>query len=261
MILRQEKHVSFPSTTIVMPAYNEETRIGNVLKEISTLISSNSLNWEVIVSIDGVDQTEEIVKEYISIFPFIKYWKEIGRSGKGNAIKRVINNAEGEYTLIMDADGAVKLKDIMSYFSYLHEYDVIAFDRYSNHDNFIPILRRLPSRAFNLLIRALLKVNIKDTQCGYKLMKTKYAKEALSKTTVTNTFFDVALLYYLKKLGARITEVDIKYEHSSESKFNVVLLTAGEAISLASFIIRHSRFYKYVPEWLKELYVKRFRWI
>ena len=260
-MMNLEQAVPIPPVTIIVPAYNEESRIKGVLDEISDFISRNNVDWDLIVSVDGDDGTEDIVRRYSSVHQFIKLDKGVERGGKGYAIKRVVNHSKGEFTLIMDADGSVKLDDIVSNIHYLTDYDVLLFDRYSNPENSIPIRRRFPSRVFNVLVRAFLKVNVKDTQCGYKIIRTSYAKEAFKSITVTNAFFDVALLYYITKMGGKIKEIGTKYSHDEDSKFNVLLLIVGEGVSLSAFLVRHSRFYRYVPEWTKQLYVKKFKWI
>ena len=250
-----------PSTTIIIPAYNESERISQVLKDIADLVSLNSLNWDVIVSIDGRDGTEEVVRRFSLDHPFIRYEMGRGRSGKGNAIKRVVDDSKGEFTLIADADGAVSLSEIVRGFSFGEGYDVILFNRYSNDGNEIPLRRRIPSRGFNILVRALLGLNVRDTQCGYKVIRTDVAKEAFRRVGVTNTFFDVALLYHIRKMGSRIKEIDVKYTHNGESKFNIMSEIIGQGVSLFAFRLRNSRFYKYIPHWATDLYLRKFRWI
>ncbi len=261
MLATEAQNRMIPSTTIIIPAFNEENRIGRVLVEIKDLVTTNNLNWDVIVSIDGKDNTEEIVRGFTSLYPFIRHQKSQGRSGKGYAIKRVINSSTGEFTMIMDADGAVKLSDIVKNFQYLVKYDAILFDRYSANGNTIPLYRKIPSRGFNMLVRAMLGLKVTDTQCGYKIVRTSILKEAFKRTGITNTFFDVALLYHIQKLGGKIKEIEVKYSHRDESKFNIIGEILGQSVSLLAFRIRHSRFYKYVPKWATELYLKKFRWI
>ena len=261
MLATEAQNRMIPSMTIIIPAYNEENRIGRVLEEIKDLVTTNNLNWDVIVSIDGKDNTEEIVKGFTSLYPFIRHQKSQGRSGKGYAIKRVINSSTGEFTMIMDADGSVELTDIVKNFQYLTKYDAILFDRYSANGNTIPLYRRIPSRGFNMLVRAMLGLEVTDTQCGYKLVRTSIIKEAFKRIGITNTFFDVALLYHIQKLGGKIKEIEVKYSHRDESKFNIIGEILGQGVSLFAFRIRHSRFYKYVPKWATELYLRKFRWI
>jgi len=249
------------SISIIIPAFNEENRIGNVLNELIDYINSNSLNWEIIVSIDGNDGTEEIVKGYSEKFAFIKYDKKAGRNGKGNSIKRVLPLVKNDYILLMDADGSIKFDEIIKNLHYLDSYDVIIFDRYSNHDNDIPLIRRIPSRGFNILVRVLLNIDVRDTQCGFKVIRSDLMKRTFSNVSVTNTFFDVALLFYIKMYGGRIIEIPVNYKHDEDSKFNVVSEIVGQGVSLLAFTIRHSRFYKYIPDWARNLYYRKFRWI
>jgi len=252
---------NIPSATVIIPAYNEEKRIGRVLQEISEFITTNSPYWNVIVSIDGNDGTEEIVNDYSKKYSFISYSKNGNRTGKGGAIKRVVSETTGEFTIIMDADGSVNFQAIADNLGLVSNYDVILFDRYSKQGNRIPALRRIPSRGFNALVRVLLGIRVNDTQCGYKIVRTEMLKRAFSQISITNAFFDVALLFYLKRSGARIGEVEVAYDHSEESKFNIVALIMGEGVSLVAFRVRHSRFYKYVPEWARNLYFRKFKWI
>ena len=250
-----------PSTTIIIPAYNEEGRIGRVLEEIADFVVTNKLNWDVIVSIDGSDNTVEVVKGFSNDYSFVKYERVMGRSGKGYAIKRVMDKSTGEFTLMTDADSGVSLQEILKGFSYCGTYDAILFDRYSANGNTIPLYRRFPSRGFNILVRAMLGLKVMDTQCGYKLVRTSIIKEAFKRIGVTNTFFDVALLYHIQKMGGKIKEIEVKYSHKDNSKFNILGLVIGNGVSLLAFRIRHSRFYKYVPNWATKLYLMKFRWI
>ena len=257
----EPQNVMMPSTTIIIPAYNEEKRIGRVLEEIADFVTVNNLKWDVIVSIDGSDSTEEIVRSFSNDHSFVKYERGRDRSGKGYAIKRVVDKSTGEFTLIADADGAVSLHEILKGFPYCDTYDAILFDRYSANGNAIPVYRRIPSRGFNILIRAILGLNVTDTQCGYKLVRTNTIKEAFKRIGITNTFFDVALLYHIQKLGGKIKEIEVKYSHRDESKFNIIGEILGQGVSLFAFRIRHSRFYKYIPNWARDLYLRKFRWI
>ena len=92
-------------------------------------------------------------------------------------------------------------------------------------------------------------------------MGADYSKSAFDKISVSNTFFDVALFYYMKMEGDRSVEIPVVYRHDEGSKFNVIGLTLGQGASLMAFRIRNSRFYKYLPEKIVELYYKKFRWI
>ena len=258
---RTGKSIIDENFSVIIPAYNEEKRIRPVLEEVSSFISLNRLPWEVIVAVDGNDGTASLVKEKSVIYPFVSIQHGQGRNGKGAAIKRGLSASQADFVIFMDADGSIKFGDILAHLSETEEYDAIVFDRYSFAGNKIPFLRRFASHGFNILVKALIGVRFNDTQCGYKILKAEYARKAFQKISVTNAFFDVALIFYLKKLGAKIMEIPVRYNHDVNSKFNVVLLTLGQGLSLLAFRIRNSRFYRYVPRKLIDLYYRKFRWI
>ena len=247
--------------SIITPAYNEEKRISPVLNDICRFVSENKLPWEVIVSIDGNDGTEKLVEQMTAKFPFLTYIRGNGRNGKGGAIKRAIKTAAGEYFILMDADNSISFTDVLSGIPEMEDNDVVILERYSSGRNHIPFLRRFASRGFNILVQAVLGLRVKDTQSGYKIMDAELARKSFDSMTVTNTFYDVALLYKIKQLGGRITEKPVLYSHDGESKFNVVSEVLGQGISLLAFRIRYSPVYRHIPESLKNLYYRKFRWI
>jgi dolichyl-phosphate beta-glucosyltransferase len=247
--------------SIIMPAYNEENRIKPVLEEICSYIQTNNLQWNIIVSIDGNDGTEMYVRKVMSEYQFVNYNKGKGRSGKGGAIKRAFNYKLGDYVILMDSDGAIAFNDILNSVPLLNKYDVINFDRYKNRTNKIPLIRRFVSRGYNLYLKTLLNLNINDTQCGYKIMKTDVAKNIFTKITISNGFFYSNLFFYLKQLNTPVIEVPIRYNHINGSKFNVSSMVLGGFVSAMAFRIRMSPFVKFIPKAMYELYYRKFRWI
>ena len=246
--------------TVIVPAYDEEKLIGSALEEICEFIANNNLNWNVIVSVDGKDRTKEIVSSYSSKFSFVSCLYSNERSGKGSAVRRVLDSIDTDYVILMDADKSMAFNTIIKALHLLGEFDGLIFSRYFK-ENKIPLVRRVLSRGFNVLVRASLQLSIRDTQTGYKVFKTGPFMAAMKKVGSTNTFFDIALLYYLKEQKLRIKEVESSYVHRDESKFHPLGLIMGLGMSLVAFRVRHSRFYKYVPQLLVVLYYRVFRWI
>ena len=253
--------IYFKKFSIIIPAYNEEKRIVSVLSQLCNLISENKFPWEIIISIDGNDGTENIVKEMMKQFSFLRFVKGNGRNGKGNAIKRAVNIANGSYFIFMDADNSIAFGEVLNAVPEIMNNDVVILERYSIAKKQIPFQRELASRGFNLLVRSTLGIKVRDTQSGYKILKEEYARRAFNSITVTNTFYDVALLYKIRKLGGKIIEKPVNYRHDLESKFNIISEILGQGASLLAFRIRHSPFYKYIPKKLRDLYYRKFRWI
>lgn len=250
--------------SIVVPAYNEESRIRPFLEDISSFIFSNDLEWEAIIVVDGNDNTDNIVNSYHNRFPFIKTIKSSNRSGMGGAIKRGIRTSKNEYIILMDADNSTRIQDIMTAIAPLdglEKFDIINFDRYSLKENMIPLKRIYLSRGLNTLLKAIFRVGVNDTQCDYKILKRSSVLEIVNRITITNAFFLSLIFIYAKMKNMSIIEVPILYKHSDGSKFNVIPEIAGHGISIFAFKLRHSRFYKHVPEWARNLYFRKFKWI
>ncbi|MGC8609512.1 MAG: glycosyltransferase, partial [Thermoplasmata archaeon] len=167
---------------------------------------------------------------------------------------------DSEYVLLMDADNSIKLSEIIRDLPLIDGYDVLLFNRYSKEAD-IPFMRWFFSRSFNLLIRALLRIDLRDTQTGYKVFRDEVFKSAIKRGSISNAFYDVAMLYYIKKSGGKIREAKTHYMYDRGSKFHPVVLAFTFGISLIAFIIRNSPFYHIVPEWAKKVYYKKFKCI
>ena len=86
------------------------------------------------------------------------------------------------------------------------------------HQNF---LRESMGKLFNFFVRKIVKLNFKDTQCGFKLFKDEEAQKIFSKMKIDGFGFDVEILYIAKKLGFNVIEVPIKWQNNRDSKVNI----------------------------------------
>ena len=224
-------------------------------------MTQNRLNWDIILAIDGNDGTEALAKNFLPRYNNIKIVKASGRSGKGGSIKRSLNLVQSDFVILMDADNSIPFSTLIANLHLIDEFDCIIFSRYTATMNEIPPVRRIISRGFNWLLRLSLDLNIRDTQSGYKIIRTKPFKKAMRKVSVTNTFFDVAMLYHMSRDNIKIKEIEVHYDHKEGSKFHPFGEVIGQGTSLLAFRIRYSRFYRYVPNELIKLYYRKFRWI
>ena len=246
---------------VIIPAYDEEERIGPVLDEVCSFIYENELPWKVIVSIDGNDGTEEIVFKFSRTYNFVIGLKHERRSGYGGAVKSGIYKGSGDYIIILEADGAMNFIDVVSNLHFLRDYDIINFDRHSGNEKNIPFIRRLLSRGYNLYVRVLFNINVGDIQGGYKIFKMEAARTLFKKITITDGFFQAALFYYAKKMNLKVVEINVPYRHRRGSKFGVGNMILGGLVSGLALRVRNSPLYKYVQKNVVELYYRKFRWI
>ena len=221
--------------SIIIPTYNEEKRISQSLTDIQNFIKTQEYQTEVIIVDDGSsDQTESLVKKFCLLHPDFKLVKN-PHLGKALAVKKGIEEANGEYILFSDADLSTPIETVIPMLKALTEENfrlVIASREAKNAVRINePYSRHLLGRAFNLIIKLLFLPKIQDTQCGFKMFDGKVAKKIFQdllvfieknktiKTAYTGAF-DVEILLLAKKYGYKIKEIPITWTYSSISKVN-----------------------------------------
>ena len=213
-----------PFLSIIIPAYNEETRLPATLEQIFTFLQSQPYNSEVLVIENGSrDRTLQVAQAYAQTQPTLKVIHNPER-GKGLAVRRGMLEARGEYRFMCDADLSMPAGEINRFFPPLLENASIAIAsrevpgavRYNE-----PAYRHFIGRGYNLLIRWLALPNLQDTQCGFKCFRGEAAEQLFVKQTLTGWSFDVEILFIACRLGHKIVEVPIPWYYNAESKINV----------------------------------------
>lgn len=216
--------------SIVIPAYNEEKRIGRSLEEILRFLAYAGYRAEVIVVNDGSkDKTAEVVAAYAEKFQKQGYDLRLltndPNRGKGYSVKRGLSESRGEVVLFTDADlsspitEAPKLLDPI-----LQDRADVAFGSRALNRELIgvrqPLLRDFGGRVFNLILRTITGLKFKDTQCGFKAFRREAALPVFELQSIERFGFDPEILYIAKKRGLRLHEVPVVWNDSAGSKVN-----------------------------------------
>ena len=203
--------------SIIIPAYNEEFRIKKTLEDYIKAFPKS----EFIIVCDGTDRTAEIVKSFSKNNIKIKVLVFNRRLGKGGAVYKGFDAAKGDTIGFTDSDESVKPSEYKKLLTYSKNYDCVIASRRVKGAKILnnrPWHIVLASITFNKIVNILFNIDIKDTQCGAKVMK-KEVYEKIKKEFVLNGFeFDVELLWRIKKAGFSIKEVPIKWAHDPHSK-------------------------------------------
>jgi len=214
-----------PYLSIIIPAFNEAERLPETLKQIVAFIKAQSFITELIV-VDNAssDATKEIVMEFCSRYPFLKYLHQAIR-GKGAAVRTGILAAQGDNLLICDADLAVPIEEVGKFLSpEVKDSDIVIGSREAmgamRYNE--PFYRHLMGRVFNLIIRVLLLPGLYDTQCGFKCFRRDVARELFSAGRINGWSFDVEVLYIARLKGYLIAEVPVKWYYGEKSKVSPV---------------------------------------
>jgi glycosyltransferase involved in cell wall biosynthesis len=211
-----------PSISVIIPAYNEEKRLGGCLKRTFEFFSSANWDFEIIVAEDGsTDGTISIVQEFSRETDRIRLVSSKDRSGKGGAIKRVIKSVEKKLVGYMDADLSADPEEFSRLVRYIHAFDVVIGSRMLRGELppiIRPASRTLLSMGYSNLFRLLFRAGIQDPQCGLKLFKTEVISSVVSMVKTHGFAFDSELLAWTSRLGFKVKEVPINWMHKEGSK-------------------------------------------
>ena len=255
--------------SIVIPAYNEEERIGKILERYANFFRQKKKdkeigNFEILIVINNTkDKTEEIVKEFSKKYKEIRYLNFL-QGGKGFAITQGFKDAlkrDNELIGFVDADMSTPPEAFYDLIRNIGNYDGVIGDRWHKRSKITKKqgpLRRFISRGYNLIIRTLFFLPFKDTQCGAKLFKRKVLEGNINKIVSSQWNFDIALLFCLRKESkARIKSIPTIWNNDENSKVNLKRTPVRMFASSIRLRLIHSPFkfivraYRKLPKKLK----------
>jgi dolichyl-phosphate beta-glucosyltransferase len=230
-----------PDLSIVIPAYNEEARLGPTLRDYVAYCRARDLKAELIVVDDGsLDRTSVVVNRFAAEHPELRLIRLAENHGKGHAVRSGVVNARGRLVLFADADGATPLSEVERLEAALAQGADVAIGSRALHDGRVTVkaklYRRVIGRIFHGIVEALTVPGVKDTQCGFKLFRGPVAHDLFSRMRVRGFSFDVEVLMMAQRRGYRIAEVPVNWTHKPGSKVNLVTDSARMFCDL--FVIR-----------------------
>ena len=213
--------------SVIIPAYNEESRIISTLNTVVEYLKDKDYESEVLVVDDGSsDKTIEIVKDYSSRFPVVSLLQNPCNQGKGASIRRGMLHAQGKYLLFSDADLSAPINDVERLLPYLEEGYDIAIGSRNIEDKDVKVeaiaKRMFVGRCFHMLVQSVILPGYKDTQCGFKLFKNEIAKHLFGIQKIDRFSFDVEVLYLARKYDYKVKEVAINWKHVDNSRVNMI---------------------------------------
>jgi glycosyltransferase involved in cell wall biosynthesis len=214
--------------SIIIPAYNEQERIGAALEKVVAHAAQQGWQSEIIVVNDGSrDATAEMVRAYAEKNPQVRLLENPGNRGKGYSVRNGMLNAQGGVLLFSDADLSSPITEAGKLFGAIEGgADVAIGSRWLDpalQTEKQPFYRQLFGRIFNLLLRITLNLKEKDTQCGFKAFNRKAAESIFPRQHIEGWGFDPELLFLAHKMGLKVVEVPVAWAHDERSKINPVL--------------------------------------
>lgn len=213
-----------PFLSIIIPAYNEATRLPGSLDKIVDWMGTVPYAVEVLVVENGSsDGTTAVAEGYARRHAGIRVLHSA--KGKGAAVRAGMLEGRGEFLFICDSDLSMPISEVEKFLPpRLTGYDVIIGSREApgavrfNE----PEYRHIMGRVFNWIVRVLAVPGFHDTQCGFKMFKREAALDVFADQTISGWTFDVEALYLARRRGYRIAEAPIHWYFHTDSRVDPV---------------------------------------
>ncbi|MEO1370049.1 MAG: dolichyl-phosphate beta-glucosyltransferase [Acidobacteriota bacterium] len=235
--------------SVIIPAYNEESRLGPSLDQVLQYLESRfgsdaDRPYEVLVVDDGsADDTARLAEAYGE--RGVRCLRQPENLGKGAALKRGVLESRGRRVLLTDADMSTPIDDLPRLEARLGEATVVIGSRAvaeSRLEERQPLYRELMGKTFNKIIRIVGVGGLHDTQCGFKLLDGAAARRILPHLVTPGFGYDVEMIWLARRFGYRVVEVGVRWAHSPPSRVRPIrdsIMMLGEIVH---FRWRHRRF-------------------
>lgn len=216
--------------SLVIPAYNEETRIGTTLERALDYLNAQPYDSEIVVVNDGSrDHTRDLVLAHSgrarTPVRLVEYTEN---RGKGYAVRTGMQTqARGAYRVFYDADGSTPISDLAKLWPHFDAGADIVIGSRSIPGADVQVhqawYRETMGKIYNVLLRMLRLTRFRDTQCGFKGFTERACSIVFPRQTIERYSFDAELLFIAERRGLRIDEVPVQWLNSPSSRVHPIL--------------------------------------
>jgi glycosyltransferase involved in cell wall biosynthesis len=214
-----------PKYSIVIPAYNESTRLPATLDSVVCCIRKQGWAAEVIVVNDGSsDTTAEVVRDFARTAAEVRLIENPGNRGKGYSVRSGMLQAQGDVVLFTDSDLSAPIEEAERLFAAIEQgADIAIGSRWlesGRQTHKQPLYRQFFGRCFNAVTRMVMGLHFADTQCGFKAFTRQAAQAVFPLQTIERWGFDPEILFIALQRGLRVVEVPVSWAHDERTRMS-----------------------------------------
>jgi glycosyltransferase involved in cell wall biosynthesis len=224
--------------SVALPAYNEANRLEAAVAKVMEALKEFAESYEVIIAEDGsTDGTDKIAESLSEKYPCIRHLHGEKRLGRGAALKNAFKKSSGKILVYTDVDLATDVGQLKFLVNAIEEgCDFATGSRMLSESKVERSrTRRIASKSYNFLVRALLGSKVKDHQCGFKAFKREALMQLIDEVAACHWFWDTELLVRAFRKGYKIKEIPVTWKGRRETKVKLLkdsFRMAGQVVKL-----------------------------
>lgn len=244
--------------SLVIPSWNDGARVSQTLKRYLPVFDESEIPVEIIIVSEGDPRELEA-----AIMPFrdkvvVRHFPS--RLGKGGAVLAGFEMSTHDRVGFVDSDGPIPPAEILEMFNELDLQDCVVASRWLPDSKVIVsqnFSRRMLSRAWNIMVRGILFLPLRDTQCGAKFFRKESVTAVASSVIITNWAFDVSLLFHLVETRHSVKEHPVTWSDAAESKLQISTAVPSMLLALVGIRVMSLPVSKFIPKKWIQWYTER----
>lgn len=215
-----------PYLSVIIPAHNEERRLAACLDRWLDYLWDSHYTYEIVIVANGcTDGTVQVCKRYRNDHEHVT-WYEQALRGKGLAVRTGMLMSHGAWRYMADVDLSCPPEQLVRFIGAACEgdtYPIVIGSREILPMTDTTLKRRVMGRVYHALVRAILpEIQVRDTQCGFKLFRDEVVNPIFRKTKLDGLAFDAEVLYLAFRLKYPVYELGVPWTHDPDSRVRLV---------------------------------------